>query len=80
MNLAEAESRIITLENKINQAVELPTVAVKADDTTIADKTGYKVFGIIAGINSGKYCEFISSEANPTTEAHVERFVYKSIV
>ena len=80
MNLAEAEARIITLENKVSGAVQLPTVAINADDNTITDKTGYKVFGIIAGINGGRYSEFISSAANPTTEAHVERFVYKSIV
>lgn len=79
-NTTELDARLKIVESKINGAVELPTVAIDINDTKITNKTGFKVFGIRAGIHGGKYCEFISSAPDPTTENDVERYVYKSII
>ena len=77
--LEELNTRLTTVEQKISSAVELPTVAIEVNDTVITDKTGFKVFGIKAGIHGGKYFEGISAVALPSTDADISKFIYKSL-
>lgn len=79
-SLAELEARILTIENKIAGAVVLPTSAVEVNDTKITDKTGWVVYGKIAGINSGRLFVGVSLVATPTLAAHIETpFIFKAI-
>ena len=75
----ELDSRVKSLENKILNAIVFPTVAIEVNDTKITDKTGFKVFGIKAGIHSGKYFEGLSAVADPSTDADISKFIYKSL-
>ena len=76
---AELEARLLIVEGKVNGVVELPAVSVDVNDTTITDKTGYCVYGQIAGINSGKLFVGVSLVAVPTTNAHIqEPFIFKA--
>lgn len=78
-NLAEIESRLITVENKILGAVEIPKGDIDIDDTKIADKTGWIVRGIRANINSGRFHVGLSTVPDPTSDSDYSYFIYKSI-
>lgn len=77
-NTTELDARLTIVELKIAGAVELPVGSVDVNDTTVIDKTGFSVFGRIAGINSGKLFVGISLVANPTLDAHIDTpFTFK---
>lgn len=77
---AELEARLIVLEEKILGAVEIPMGQVEVNDTKITDKTGWCVYGEIAGINSGKLFVGVSLVASPAIDADIqEPFIFKAI-
>ena len=76
---AELLSRLLIIENIISSAVIINKGSVEVNDTKITDKTGWQVYGEIAGINGGLLFVGISLVATPTTDAHIKTpFIFKA--
>lgn len=75
----ELNNRLLIVEQTIANAVLIPTGCVEVNDVKITDKTGWLVFGQIAGIHSGKNFSGISIVATPTLDAHIDPFTYREL-
>lgn len=63
-----------------SNTVPLPKINVHIDDETIADKTGYAVYGERAGINGGALFVGVSLVADPESDVDIqEPFIFKAI-
>jgi hypothetical protein len=75
----ELDARLTVVENILLNSVTLPKISVDVNDTKITDKTGFLVYGQIAGINSGNLFVGVSLVASPTVNADIEEpFVFKA--
>jgi len=69
ITLAEAESRIIVLEQKLLNAVTIPDYAIEINHSAV--EVGDIVMGSKAGINSGNFVIGTVLTAPPTADAHI---------
>lgn len=80
---ADNRDRILLIEqwqsSVQSNTVPLPKGEVDVNDASIADKTGWMVRGVRAGIHGTKFFVGLSSVADPTTPADISHFTHREL-